>query len=76
VPAVVQVDDASITAQIIAALRDHAATRTTAAKITTTEGAVTITGTAASDDEKLLVSRLAREAFGTRSVSNQMRSPN
>jgi osmotically-inducible protein OsmY len=71
-----QIDDPSITAQVIVAMYEHADTRKTAAKVTTSAGTVKITGVASSEAEKSLITRLAREAYGARFVSNQMKCPN
>jgi len=76
-PAVAQtvgekIDDASITSQIKYALLSHKATSAVKTKITTTDGAVMITGEAANDAEKSLVSKLAQSVRGVISVKNDM----
>ena len=76
-PAVAQtvgekIDDASITSQIKFALLNHKATSAVKTKVTTSEGTVTITGEAANDAEKSLVSKLAQSIRGVISVKNDM----
>ena len=66
------IDDASITTQVKRALAGHKSTSALATKVTTNEGLVTITGIAASDAEKSLVTKLAKDVRGTKSVSNKM----
>lgn len=68
-----QIDDPSIAAQVITALRAHDATRAAALKVTVTEGTVRITGPADSETQKALVTQLAREAHGVRFVNNLMK---
>jgi osmotically-inducible protein OsmY len=65
-------DDASITGQIKLALLGHKSTSAVGTKVTTDKGAVTITGEAANDTEKDLVTELAHEVRGVKSVDNQM----
>jgi len=67
-----KVDDASITTQVKYALLSHKATSAVTTKVTTTDGAVLITGEASSTDEKALVSKLAADVRGTLSVTNNM----
>ena len=67
------IDDASITAQVRAALRDTPATQALAVTIATTEGAVRITGEARTEAEKALVTELARRARGVRFVTNTIK---
>lgn len=71
-PAAVTVDDASVTALVVAALRRHAETGGIAFGITATGGLVRITGTAKSEAEKVLVTRVAREVHGVRAVTNEL----
>jgi len=66
------VDDASITTQVKYALLTHRGTSALKTKVVTTNGSVTITGEAGSDAEKSLVSKLAQDTRGVRSVSNEM----
>ena len=67
-----KIDDASITSQVKYALLSHKATSALKTKVTTNDGIVTVSGVAASDAEKSLVSKLARDVRGTRSVTNNM----
>lgn len=67
-----KIDDASITSQIKYALLSHKATSAVKTKVTTTEGVVMITGEAANDAEKSLVSKLAESVRGVVSVKNNM----
>jgi hyperosmotically inducible periplasmic protein len=66
------IDDASITSQVKYALLTHKATSAVKTKITTTEGVVRVTGDASSDAEKSLVTKLALDVRGTKSVTNDM----
>lgn len=66
------IDDASITTQVKYALLSHKSTSMLATKVTTNDGLVVITGVAGSDAEKSLVTKLARDVRGTKSVSNNM----
>jgi osmotically-inducible protein OsmY len=66
------IDDASITTQVKYALMSHKATSALNAKVTTKDGVVHITGIAHSDAEKSLVTKLAQDARGTKSVKNDM----
>ena len=70
---VAEVDDASVTALVLAALLRHEATRALKPRITTTAGVVRIAGEAASEADKALVTRLAREVHGARSVTNELK---
>jgi len=67
-----KIDDASITTQVKYALLSHKATSALKTKVTTVDGVVLITGDASSDAEKSLVSKLAMDVRGTRSVTNDM----
>ena len=67
-----KIDDASITSQVKFALLSHKATSALKTKVTTNDGVVMITGVAASDAEKSLVSKLAQDVRGTKSVTNNM----
>ncbi len=66
------IDDASITSQVKYALLTHKATSAVKTKITTTDGVVRVTGDASSDAEKSLVTKLALDVRGTKSVTNDM----
>jgi len=67
-----KIDDASITSQVKYALLSHKSTSALKTKVTTTDGVVRVTGDAASDAEKSLVTKLAGDVRGTRSVTNDM----
>jgi osmotically-inducible protein OsmY len=67
-----KIDDASITSQVKYALLSHKGTSALKTKITTNDGVVSITGEAASDAEKSLVTKLAEDVRGTKSVKNNM----
>jgi hyperosmotically inducible protein len=68
----VKIDDASITSQVKFALLDHKATSALKTKVTTTDGVVYISGEASSSDEEALVTKLAQDVRGTKSVVNNM----
>jgi hyperosmotically inducible periplasmic protein len=67
-----KMDDASITAQVKAALLSHQSTRGLKTKVETTDGVVTINGIAKNPAEKSLVTRLATDVSGVTSVVNNM----
>jgi hyperosmotically inducible periplasmic protein len=67
-----KIDDASITSQVKYALLTHKSTSALKTKVTTTDGVIGITGVARSDAEKALVTKLARDVRGAKSVSNNM----
>jgi len=67
-----KIDDASITSQVKFALLSHKATSALKTKVTTNGGVVAITSEAASDAEKDLVTKLAGDVRGVKSVSNAM----
>ncbi len=67
-----KIDDASITTQVKYALLSHKSTSALKTKVTTNEGIVSISGDAASDAEKSLVTKLAQDVRGVRSVNNAM----
>jgi len=67
-----KMDDASITTQVKYALLSHKSTSALKTKITTTDNVVVITGEADSDAEKSLVSKLAQDVRGVKSVTNHM----
>jgi osmotically-inducible protein OsmY len=67
-----KIDDASITTQVKYALLSHRATSALKTKVTTTDGVIAITGEAASDAEKSLVTKLAEGVRGVSAVNNNM----
>jgi len=67
-----KIDDASITSQVKYALLSHKSTSALKTKVTTTDGVVRVTGDAANDAEKALVTKLAQDVRGTKSVTNDM----
>jgi osmotically-inducible protein OsmY len=67
-----KIDDASITSQVKFALLSHKSTSALKTHVTTTDGVVAITGEAGSDAEKSLVTKLAQDVRGTKSVTNDM----
>lgn len=67
-----KIDDASITTQVKYALLTHKSTSALKTKIVTSDGVVLVTGEAASNDEKALVTKLATDVRGVNSVSNEM----
>jgi len=67
-----KIDDASITTQVKYALLGHKATSALKTKVTTSDGVIAITGEASSDAEKSLVTKLAQDVRGVKSVSNNM----
>lgn len=66
------IDDASITSQVKYELLDHKSTSAVKTKVTTKDGVVMISGEAANDAEKDLVTKLATGVRGVRSVDNEM----
>jgi len=67
-----KIDDASITSQMKYALLTSKATSAVKTKITTVDGVITITGEAKSAAEKSLVTKLAQDVRGVKSVTNDM----
>jgi len=67
-----KIDDASITVQVKFALLSHHSTSALRTTIVTNDGAVLISGDAASAAEKSLVTKLAQDVRGTTSVTNNM----
>lgn len=67
-----KIDDASITSQVKYALLTHKATSALKTKVTTNDGVVAISGEAKSDAEKSLVTKLAHDVRGVKSVGNNM----
>lgn len=68
-----KMDDASITTQVKYALLSHKSTSAIKTKVTTTDGVVRVTGDSDSDAEKSLVTKLAQDVRGVKSVNNEMR---
>ncbi|HTL68525.1 MAG TPA: BON domain-containing protein [Lacunisphaera sp.] len=67
-----RIDDASITTQVKFALLAHKSTSALKTKVVTTDGVVLVTGEAASEAEKSLVTKLASDVRGVNSVTNHM----
>jgi hyperosmotically inducible protein len=67
-----KMDDASITSQVKFALLSHTSTSALKTKVVTTDGVVRVTGDAKSQAEKSLVTKLAQDVRGTKSVTNDM----
>lgn len=67
-----KIDDSSITAQVKYELFSHKSTSALKTKVNTNNGHVVISGDAASDAEKDLVTKLARSVRGVESVDNNM----
>jgi hyperosmotically inducible periplasmic protein len=67
-----KIDDASITSQVKYALLRHRSTSALKTKVVTNDGKIVITGEAGSDAEKSLVTKLAQDVRGVKSVSNGM----
>ncbi len=67
-----RIDDASITTQVKYALLSHKSTSALQTMITTIDGVVSVSGEAASDAEKSLVTKLAKDIRGVTSVDNNM----
>lgn len=67
-----KIDDASITSQLKYSLLSSKATSALKTKVTTNDGVVVITGEASSDAEKSLVTKMAEDVRGVKSVSNAM----
>ena len=66
------IDDASITAQVKSALLTHRSTSALKTKVSTKNGQVTISGEAANQAEKDLVTKLANDIHGAKTVVNNM----
>jgi len=71
-----KIDDASITTQVKYALLTHKGTSALKTKLDTQDGVVVVTGVARSDAEKALVSKLAQDVRGVKSVTNNMNVKN
>lgn len=67
-----KIDDASITAQVKATLLAHRSTGVLRTKVETTDGVVTLSGPARNSAEKALVTKLATDINGVKSVVNNM----
>jgi osmotically-inducible protein OsmY len=67
-----KIDDASITAQVKAALLSHHSTSALKTKVQTTDGVVTLNGVAKNAAEKSLVTKLVTDINGVDSVVNNM----
>ena len=67
-----KIDDASITAQVKSSLLSHRSTSAVKTKVETTDGVVTISGTAKNAAEKSLVTKLVTDIEGVNSVVNNM----
>lgn len=67
-----KIDDASITSQVKYALLSHKSTSALKTKVTTVNGVVRVTGDANSDAERSLVTKLAGDVRGAKSVTNDM----
>jgi hyperosmotically inducible protein len=66
------IDDASITAQVKYALLSNRSTSVLKTKVTTKNGAVTLSGKAKNKAEITLVTKLVKDINGVKSVNNQM----
>ena len=66
------IDDASVTAQVRVALRSHRSTSSANIKVGTTDGVVIVCGIAKNEAERTLVSTLASDISGVKSVVNDM----
>ncbi|HXN48092.1 MAG TPA: BON domain-containing protein, partial [Bryobacteraceae bacterium] len=66
------IDDASITSEVKYALLSHRSTSALSTKVITENSVVNITGVASSDAEKDLVTKLAQDTRGVKSVVNDM----
>lgn len=67
-----KIDDASITSQLKYALLSHKSTSSLKTKVVTSDGRIVITGVAKSAAEKSLVTKLAEDVRGVKSVNNAM----
>ena len=66
------IDDASITAQVKSALLTHRSTSAIKTKVTTRDGVIVLSGEAKNQAEKDLVTKLASDIHGVKSVVNNM----
>jgi len=67
-----KIDDASITAQVKSSLLSHRSTSALKTKVETTDGVVTLSGSAKNAAEKSLVTKLVTDIEGVNSVVNNM----
>jgi osmotically-inducible protein OsmY len=67
-----KIDDASITAEVKESLLSHRSTSAIRTKVQTTDGVVTVSGTARNEAEKSLVTKLITDINGVISVINNM----
>lgn len=67
-----KMDDATITTKVKMKLLGNRATSALKTSVDTTDGVVTLTGTATTAAEKELATKLAEEIDGVKSVNNQM----
>jgi osmotically-inducible protein OsmY len=67
-----KIDDASITAQVKGSLLAHRSTSVLNTKVSTSDGVVTLGGTAKNAAEKDLVTKLVTDIDGVKSVVNNM----
>jgi len=67
-----KIDDASITAQVKLSLLNHRSTSAIHTSVTTQKGVVAVSGKAANQAEKDLVSKLVADINGVKQVTNQM----
>jgi osmotically-inducible protein OsmY len=67
-----KIDDASITAQVKSSLLSHRSTSALRTKVETTDGVVTLRGTAKNAAEKSLVTKLVSDINGVEKVINTM----
>jgi len=65
-------DDALITGKVKHALSSNAETKALKPEVHTKDGAVTLTGTAASDSQKELAEKVTKKVHGVRSVTNDL----
>jgi osmotically-inducible protein OsmY len=67
-----KIDDASITAQVKSSLLSHHSTSAIKTKVATTDGVVTLSGSAKNAAEKALVTKLVTDINGVSNVINNM----
>jgi osmotically-inducible protein OsmY len=67
-----EIDDASITAQVKSALLTHRSTSAIKTRVITRDGVITLSGEAKNQAEKDLVTKLASDIHGVKSVVNNM----
>ncbi len=69
------ISDTAITAKVKASLADDSALKSSGMSVTTNDGVVSLTGTAASSAGKAAAERIARSIHGVKSVDNELQSP-